>query len=213
MTEKKPIHLENRTQTGARLFSPTAARNREPIADILADLMQQNAEVLEIASGTGEHALHMCQRRPDVIWQPSDPNAESRASQEVWASESDGRMLPSLDIDTSQPAWSEGLGPYDVLFCANMIHIAPWEAALGLATGAKTLIKPSGMVVLYGPFKEGENTAPSNLEFDASLKSRDPRWGVRDLISVKHIFAKIGFSNVQRIVMPKNNLILVFQRS
>jgi len=213
MSEQKPIALESRPAEGSRQFSPSASRNREVIGEVLSGIIPQKAYVLEIASGTGEHALHMSKLRPDLTWQPSDPNPDARASQNDWAKEAKGHMLTSLNIDTSQESWANGLGSYDILFCANMIHIAPWEAALGLASAAPDLIKPKGIVVLYGPFKDSDKTAPSNLDFDVSLKSRDPKWGVRDLASVKHIFAKVGFSDCKRIVMPKNNLILVFQRS
>ncbi|WP_371396195.1 DUF938 domain-containing protein [Fretibacter rubidus] len=215
MTDKRnpPIALEDRAQDGAKLRSPSAERNRRVIAEQLSTLLPHGASVLEIASGTGEHALTMCRARHDITWQPSDPNPASRASQNAWASDVDGQMLPSLDIDTTQVDWAVRLPQYDVIFCANMIHIAPWEAALGLAVASAELVKTDGMVVLYGPFKEGQDTAQSNLDFDISLKSRDPRWGVRNLSDVKHIFAKAGFNRCDRIVMPKNNQILVFQRS
>ena len=212
-----PIHLEDRKSNGARKFSPTAARNREPIAQVLTSLLPQETRVLEIASGTGEQALHICQQRSDIIWQPSDPDDSSRASQDSWAEESGGNMRRALNIDTMQHGWDEAqalpqFAP-NFIFCANMIHIAPWEAAAGLAKGAGRLLKSGSSCVLYGPFKEGTLTAPSNLEFDKSLKSRNPAWGVRDLDDVKHIFALNGFNLHQTIVMPKNNQILVFQRS
>ena len=215
MTDKntRPIALEDRASDGAKLSSPSAERNRLVIAEQLSKLLPQKASVLEIASGTGQHAVTMCRARPDIIWQPSDPNLASRDSQNAWADNVGGRMLPSLDVDTTRVDWAAPLGQYDAVFCANMIHIAPWDAALGLATASAELVKDGGMVVLYGPFKEGADTAQSNLDFDLSLQSRDPRWGVRDLSDVKHIFAKAGFNDCVRIVMPKNNQILVFQRS
>lgn len=216
-TPKLPIHLEERQSIGARKFSPTAARNRAPIAQALLDLMPQNARVLEIASGTGEQALHICQQRADIIWQPSDPDESSRASQDSWSEESGGNMRGALNIDTTAESWEAAaalvqLAP-NFMFCANMIHIAPWEAAAGLAKGAGRLLKTGSYCLLYGPFKDGDFTAPSNLEFDASLKSRNPAWGVRDLDAVKHIFALNGFNLSQTVAMPKNNQILVFQRS
>ena len=173
---------------------------------------QKMASVLEIASGTGEHAVHNCRRRPDITWQPSDPDARSRQSQNAWAGECPGQIKSSLDIDTTLPDWWLTLGPYDALFCANMIHIAPWEAAQGMAKGAGSLIPAGGLVILYGPFKEGAGTAPSNLAFDQSLKARDPAWGVRELDSVKHIFADVGFNLTARIVMPKENRTLIFSK-
>lgn len=208
-----PIHLETRNADGPKRFSSSAARNHAVIAARLSTVLPPRARVLEIASGTGEHGFHACAARPDIIWQPSDPDVESRNSQNAWAADTKGQMLPSLSIDTTQPDWFEILPRYDAIFCANMIHIAPWEAAIGLVDGAQKLVSKNGVIVLYGPFKEGAHTAQSNLDFDASLKSRNPSWGVRDLASVKHIFAKAGFNTVARTAMPKNNLILEFSRS
>jgi len=213
MSPKDPIHLEDRTQSGARLFSPTAGRNKAPIAEAMMDYVPKGATVLEIASGSGEHGAHICALRPDVIWQASDPDAQSRASQNDWAQDCGGRMLDSLDIDTSQTGWAENIGEYDVVYCANMIHIAPWEAAIGMVSGAAHLLKPGAAFILYGPFKEGEATAESNLAFDLSLKSRNPSWGVRNLGDVKHIFSDAGFTHKARIVMPKENRMLIFTKT
>lgn len=213
MSEKLPIHLETRLEDGAKRYSSSAGRNSFVISERLSELLPKNAYVLEIASGTGEHGYHSCKKRPDIHWQPSDPDAESRDSQRAWAAELPAHMEPPLNIDTTVAGWERSLPSFESIFCANMIHIAPWAAALGLAEGASKLVKDKGLVILYGPFGEGEATAPSNLEFDESLKTRDPRWGVRDLSDVKHIFAKAGFNHKARIVMPKNNLMLVFQRS
>ena len=207
-----PIHLENRTEDGARLFSPSAGRNRADIGRVLESHLPQNARVLEIAAGTGEHAAHICGLRKDIIWRCSDPNPESRESQKSWAKDHSEQMLSSLGIDTMDENWWQGLGDFDAVYCANMIHIAPWAAALGLAQGAHTLLPPSGMVFLYGPFLEGRDTAASNLEFDSNLKRRNPEWGVRDLDSVKHIFADAGFNSVTRVVMPKENRLLIFSK-
>ncbi|MDA8708540.1 class I SAM-dependent methyltransferase [Hellea sp.] len=213
MSGKDPIHLEDRTQTGARLFSPTAGRNKAPIADAMTAYLPDGARVLEIASGSGEHGAHICTLRPDIIWQASDPDADSRASQNDWAKDCGGRMLKSLAIDTSQAGWADNLGEYDVIYCANMIHIAPWEAATGLAAGAGKLLKSGATFILYGPFKEGKDTAESNLGFDVSLKSRNPSWGVRNLDDVKHIFSHAGFTHEARIVMPKENRMLIFTKT
>ncbi len=213
MTSKDPIHLEDRIEIGARKFSPTAARNRGPIGQVLSPLIPTGSRVLEIASGTGEHALHMCQLRADLSWQPTDPDAQSRESQNDWATEASGNMAVSLDVDVTAPEWGKNLPACDVIYCANMIHIAPWAAAMGLASGAKNLLSKGQDCILYGPFKEGVDTALSNLDFDVSLKSRNPAWGVRDLEDVKHIFELHGFNLHQRTIMPKNNLVLVFKRS
>jgi len=210
---KDPIHLENREQSGARLFSPTAGRNKEPIGEVITEHLPQGAKVLEIASGSGEHGAHMCAIRPDIIWQPSDPNAESRASQDDWAKDSKGQMLPSLNINTTQMGWSDALPSFDVIYCANMIHIAPWEAAVGLVSGARKLLNLGSKFILYGPFIEGEKTAESNLRFDVTLKSRNPSWGVRNLEDVKHIFSEAGFTHTAHIVMPKENRTLIFTKT
>jgi hypothetical protein len=213
MTSKPPIHLENREQSGTRLFSPTAGRNKEPISAVISQHIPRGAKVLEIASGTGEHGAFMCGARPDIMWQPSDPNAESRASQNDWAQDCGGRMLSSLEVDTTQQEWPDRLSDLDVIYCANMIHIAPWEAALGLVNGASKLLKAGSRFILYGPFLEGGETAPSNLQFDVSLKSRNPSWGVRNLEDVKHIFSEAGFTHSARIVMPKENRTLIFTKT
>lgn len=213
MGGKDPIHLEDRAQTGARLFSPTAGRNKIPIGEVIDSHIPMGVRVLEIASGTGEHGAYMCGMRPDIIWQPTDPNAESRASQDAWANDCAARMLPSLSLDTTQPDWARELPSFDVIYCANMIHIAPWEAALGMVSGAADVLNIGGTFILYGPFQEGEDTAPSNLAFDMSLKSRNPNWGVRNLDDVKHIFSVAGFTCQARIVMPKENRTLIFTKS
>jgi len=210
---KPPIHLENREQSGARLFSPTAARNREAIGDVIIDYLPQGARVLEIASGSGEHGVHMCGLRPDIIWQTSDPNEASRASQNDWIKECSGNMLPSLNIDTTVTDWAKDLNPYDAIYCANMIHIAPWEACIGLAKGASKLLSKNRKLMLYGPILEGDETAESNLKFDETLKARNAAWGVRKLDSVKHIFNEHSFTLDARIVMPKENRTLIFTKS
>ena len=213
MSSKDPIHLEAREKSGARLFSPTAARNKTPIGKVISPYIPKGAKVLEIASGTGEHGAYMCGIRPDIIWQPSDPNAESRISQNDWAQDCGERMLPSLEIDTTAGDWAEGLSAFDVIYCANMIHIAPWEAALGLVQGASKLLNTGAAFILYGPFLEGEETAESNLQFNVSLQSRNASWGVRNLEAVKHIFSEAGFTHEARIVMPKENRTLIFTKS
>ena len=213
MPKSDPIALEDREQRGARLFSPTAGRNKTPIGEVIAPHIPQGGKVLEIASGSGEHGAHMCGLRSDITWQPTDPNAESRESQDDWAKDVDGRMLPSLSLDTTQPDWAKFLPKYDVVYCANMIHIAPWEAALGLVRGANEILPKGAKFILYGPFKEGVETAESNLAFDVSLKSRNPAWGVRNLEDVKHIFNEAGFTLTARIVMPKENRTLIFTKS
>jgi len=211
-TPANPIALEDRGSEGARLSSPSAGRNRDVIARLLEARLPENARVLEIASGTGEHALASVRARPDLLWRPSDPDAASRASIDDWAREAEGRMLPALDLDVCVDGWADPLDPFDAIFCANMIHIAPWQAALGLFAGAGARLPAGGLVLLYGPFLEGEATAPSNLDFDASLKQRDPRWGVRALDAVDAVAQAQGLTRIERVETPANNRLLVFRR-
>ena len=202
----RPIALEDRGRDGARLFSPSAGRNKAVIAEVLAARLREGATVLEIASGTGEHGAALVGRRPDVAWQYSDPDAASRASQSAWSREHSSAPL-ALDVQVGM--WWDGLERFDAIFCANMIHIAPIEAAIGLAEGAAHL---TDRVMLYGPFLRGEASAESNRDFDRSLRRRDPRWGVRELDLVKHIFAERGFTLRETLDMPANNTVLEFER-
>lgn len=207
-----PIALEERGRNGARLSSPAAARNRDVIAGLLAERLPHGARVLEIACGTGEHALACVHARPDLIWRPSDPDAESRASADDWARDAHGRILPALAIDVAAEGWADALDPFDAVYCANMIHIAPWEAGAGLLAGAGTRLPAGGLLILYGPFIEGEATAPSNLQFDQSLRRRDPRWGVRALDAVDAEAARCGFARVERVETPANNRLIVYRK-
>lgn len=209
---KNALALEDREALGRRLTSPSAGRNKEVIAETLKPLLTQDGHILEIASGTGEHGMAICDQRPDIAWQYSDPDARSRASQDDWRLDNPMQLRPALPLDMTAPDWWGGLPNYTDIFSANMVHIAPIEACYGLALGAAHLIKEDGRIFLYGPFLDGENSAPSNLDFDKSLKSRNPAWGVREQGFVKHIFAKAGFNHSDLIAMPKNNHIFVFSR-
>lgn len=202
----RPIALEDRDRDGDRLFSPSAGRNKAVIAARLSDWLPDAATVLEVGSGTGEHGAALGDLRTDVIWQYSDPDPASRRSQNAWAHEG---WPAALALDLTQSDWWQDLGRYDAVFSANMIHIAPIEAAHGLAQGASEC---SDMVIIYGPFLFGEASAPSNLDFDASLKRRDPRWGVRDLQLVKYIFEDVGFSRLESFDMPRNNHLVRLSR-
>ncbi|WP_203294257.1 DUF938 domain-containing protein [Maricaulis parjimensis] len=216
MTSSEPnktIALEQRAEDGGRLFSPSAARNRAAIADVLDVVLPRNARVLEIGSGTGEHAVAACEQRTDIFWQPSDPDESSRASQAAWADAAQGRIAPPLALDLTQDDWWDGVPACDALVCMNVIHISPWKVAQNLAAGGAALLQPGQRVFLYGPYKEGRKTAPSNLDFDASLQSRNPDWGVRELDSVIALFEAAGFVLERRIDMPANNLSLVFEKA
>jgi Protein of unknown function (DUF938) len=207
-----PTAMEDRASSGARLFSPSAARNRGPIAAKLATIFPRNATVLEIGAGTGEHGAALCEIRKDITWQPSDPDPISRSSQDEWAKDFNGRIHPSLKIDVSQPDWQNRVPEFDALYCSNVIHIAPWTVAQGLARGAAARLGQGAFAILYGPFLDGPETAASNLAFDQSLKSRNREWGVRDLQAVTALFSDAGFTLNSRTDMPSNNLMLVFER-
>ncbi|MFP4518814.1 MAG: DUF938 domain-containing protein [Oceanicaulis sp.] len=211
--DPQPVALEERSAEAARLSSPSAGRNKAIIAETLAGLLPQHARVLEIASGTGEHALACVSMRPDLFWAPSDPDPGSRNSADAWALEAGGRIAACRAIDVTATNWADDLGDFDAVFCANMIHIAPWGAAEGLFSGAALLLGAGGALHLYGPFREGSQTARSNLEFDASLKARDPRWGVRARADVETLARRCGFEPAGRIEMPANNLLLSFEKA
>jgi cyclopropane fatty-acyl-phospholipid synthase-like methyltransferase len=170
--------------------------------------------VLEIASGAGEHAVFAARALPGVLWQPSDPEAESRSSIAAWiAHENLANVLPPLAIDVRADDWGVE-GAFDAIVAINMIHIAPWEAALGLLRGAGHLLQPGGVLYLYGPFKRGrQHTAPSNEAFDRWLKERDAAFGVRDLEEVAHAAERNGLVPGEIVEMPANNLSLVFAKA
>ena len=193
--------------------APAAARNRNPIAAVLADLLPGRGLVLEIASGTGEHALHFARTFPQHDWQPSDPETAARASIESWRLEAGLPNLRSpLALDAEAPEWP--IERAEAVLCINMIHISPWAAAGGLFAGAARILPEGAPLVLYGPYLEdGVATAPSNLAFDASLKSRNRTWGIRRLADVDALAASNGFERVRRVEMPANNLILAYRKA
>ena len=208
-----PIALEDRGEDGARLFSPSAARNREPIGVELARLLPKCARVLEVASGTGEHAVHIARLRPDLVWQPSDIDDTSIASQTAWRSEAPDSIMESQHLSVTEDGWWTRFNePFDAIFCANMIHIAPWEAAKGLAAGARHNLERGGICILYGPFLKNGDGPQSNRDFDANLRSRNADWGVRELSDVKQLFALQGLELREAVAMPANNDLLVFGR-
>jgi cyclopropane fatty-acyl-phospholipid synthase-like methyltransferase len=210
---KPPIALEERRSEDARLFSPSAGRNKSDIAAALSGILPIGASVLEIGSGTGEHGIESVTQRPDLKWQFSDPDKTSRASQLAWSELSLNEFPKPLSLDMSdETSRAQITAQYDAIFSANMIHIAPISALHGLADLAAQALVDSGKMILYGPFLRGEASAPSNLAFDASLKRRNSAWGVRDLDAVKHIFAKRGFNVAKLRDMPKNNFILDLSR-
>lgn len=198
----------------ARREAPAVARNRDAILAVFERVLPRRGLVLEIASGTGEHAAHFARALPALEFAPSDPQAESRESIDAWR---DHEALPNLrravEIDVHSDEW-EIEEPLDAMFCCNMIHIAPWTAALALLRGAARRLQPDAPLVLYGPYKRGGiHTAASNEAFDASLRSRDPTWGVRDLGSVVHEAETVGLALDEIVDMPANNLCVVLRRA
>ena len=197
-----------------RRHAPATHRNRDAILSVLQHMLPASGVVLEIASGTGEHAAWFTPRLPEGLkWQPSDAEPEALAGIDAHARASGSdRVLPALHIDVTAPRWP--LARADAMFCANMIHIAPWEAAEGLFAGAARLLAPDGHLILYGPFRRhGAHTAPSNEAFDADLKARDARWGIRCLDSeVEPLAAAKGIALAEVAAMPANNFTVVFRR-
>lgn len=193
--------------------SPSTARNRDPILDVLRQVLPPAARVLELASGAGEHAVWMAAALPAVTWTPSDRDAEALASIAAWRDAAGlANVAAPLRLDAADPAtWPAG--PFDAVVCINMIHIAPWAAAEGLIALAARVLPPAGVLYLYGPYLEAEvATAPSNLAFDADLKRRDPSWGLRRREDVEALAARAGLVLRRRLAMPANNLSLVFGR-
>lgn len=194
------------------MFAPSTARNRAPILEVLARVVPEGARVLEIASGAGEHAVFLAEHLRGVIWVPSDPDAEARASIDAWRAHSGlANVLPALALEVSQSPWP--LSRADVVACINMIHISPWEATEALIAGASAILPRGGVLYTYGPYRRGgAHTAPSNESFDASLRARNPAWGVRDLEAVESTARAKGFVLDEIVDMPSNNLSLVFRR-
>ena len=196
-----------------RLFSPAAARNRAPILAVMRRVFPAEGRMLEIASGSGEHAMFLARAMPGLEWQPSDPSAEARASIADWIAHEGLANVPApLDIDVRVPDWGVR-APFDAVVAINMIHYAPWDATPALFAGAARLLSAGGVVFLYGPYRrDGKHTAASNETFEAWLKERDPSFGVRDLGEVEREAARHGFSLRESVEMPANNLSLVFAR-
>ncbi|TAD88681.1 MAG: DUF938 domain-containing protein [Alphaproteobacteria bacterium] len=196
-----------------RLYAPAVQRNREPLRDVLAEVLPASGLVLEVASGTGEHAVFFAEAFPGLTFQPTDADAEARASIDAWvALTGQGNLRPALALDAAAAEWP--ITAADAVMCINMIHIAPWAACLGLMAGAARCLSPSSPLILYGPYRrDGQHTAPSNVEFDRSLKARNSAWGVRDLEAVAAAAAAVGFAPPIITAMPANNFTLVFRRS
>jgi SAM-dependent methyltransferase len=198
---------------GARV-SPSTARNRAPILEVLKSCLPPRGLVLEIAAGAGEHAAYNAAAQPGLQWRPTDPDPEALASIAAWREHAGlSNLLPPLRLDAADPdAWP--VDRADAVVNINMIHISPWAATQGLMTGAGRVLPPGGVLFLYGPYLEADvATAPSNLAFDLSLKSRNPAWGLRRLDEVTALARRSGLTLAERVAMPANNLALVFRRA
>ena len=221
----------------ARRSAPAALRNREPIAEVLSEWLPASGLVLEIASGTGEHAVFFAERFPKLEWQPSDIHPDALQSIAAWR-EAAGlpNVLPRLVIDAGEPDWpieradavlsinmdSDSCddakptekGGFDVVLNLNMVHISPWSAALGLLDGAARVLKPGGALILYGPWLRADvETAPGNVAFDQQLRERAPEWGLRRVEDFDAAASDRGFQLEQTRAMPANNLMLLFRRA
>jgi SAM-dependent methyltransferase len=209
-------------EADGRLDAAAFHRNHEPIWAVLQKFLAgKSGDVAEVGSGTGQHVVHFAKHTPDIIWWPSDLNERHLKSIEAWRAHTGlPNIRPPLRIDLTDPAWCpamhDGSGPVELLavFCANVIHIAPWRVAEGLFAGAGRYLRSDGRLFLYGPFKrEGKHTAMSNAVFDTSLREQDVEWGVRDIADLEKLAAGVGLALIEAVPMPANNMILVFGRS
>lgn len=217
-----PNFFDPSQQAGGRLDAPAFHRNHEPIWSVLAPfLARERGNVLEAGSGTGQHVVAFARKSPGIVWWPSDYDPRHLESIEAWRSHSGlPNIRPPRFIDLSAANWgfddahSNAMSGLTAIFCANVIHIAPWNVAEGLLRNAARRLKADGRLFLYGPFKrDGAHTAPSNAAFDASLRKQNPEWGVRDVTDLDALATANGLSTASIVEMPANNLILAFERT
>ena len=212
------VVLRTRYKASMKRDAPATHRNREPILEVLQRWLPEPARVLEVASGTGQHAIFFSAAMPHLDWQPTDHDPASLESTASWVSEEgNSNVRAPVLLDASSPTWPDAiraeLGSVDAIFNANMIHISPWAVAEGLFAGAGDLLGSGGLLFLYGPFKVGgEHTSPSNASFHESLRERDPLWGVRDLERVDEVATAAGLSRIESNELPANNRLLVFRQ-
>jgi SAM-dependent methyltransferase len=195
-----------------RLYRPHVPRNRDPILDVLRRVLPPRGLVLEIASGSGEHAVHFAKGLPALTWQPTDPDAAALASIAAHRADAGLRnLLAPVRLDVIAVPWP--VERTDALVCINMIHISPWAASEALFAGAAHALRPRGIVYLYGPYRiDRRHTAPSNEAFDAQLRAQNAAWGVRDLADVTGLAKRCGFVLLETVAMPANNISVVFRR-
>jgi SAM-dependent methyltransferase len=205
-----------------RLDAPAFHRNHQPIWSVLAPYLQaRTGDVLELGSGTGQHIVEFARRAPHIMWWPSDTSEQNLKSIAAWRLFTNlANLRPPARIDLAEPNWTwHGQAPqapkrFTAIFCANVIHIAPWRVAQGLFAGAARHLAADGRIFLYGPFmKDGQHTAPSNAAFDASLRAENPEWGVRDIADLRALAEESSLILMDEGPMPANNFILIFERS
>jgi hypothetical protein len=208
-------------ETDGRLDAAAFHRNHQPIWALLDKIFgERSGEVLEAGSGTGQHAVFFARQNPDIVWWPSDFNDAHLKSISAWRAHARlDHVRAPLRIDLADPAWcpemggADGPGPLLAVFCANVVHIAPWRVAEGLFAGSSRYLRADGVLVLYGPFKrDGRHTAPSNAIFDSSLRAGNAEWGIRDIADLETLAAKAGLKLREIVDMPANNFVLVFER-
>lgn len=195
--------------------APATLRNREPIIEVLHRTLPARGAVLEVASGSGEHIVHFAGLFPQLEWQPSDASLTALASIMAWAEEASlTNLRPPMRLDASSPPEEWPLSAVDAMLCINMLHISPWAATEGLMAGAARLLPANAPLYLYGPFRQpGVPLAPSNADFDRSLKAQSPAWGLRDLEEVTRVAADAGLMRSEVVTMPANNLSVVFRKA
>jgi SAM-dependent methyltransferase len=195
-----------------KLFAPATERNREPILEVLRRVLPDSGTVLEVASGSGEHAVYFAAHLPHLAWQPSDLDDDAIGSIAAWrADDGTDNLKAPLRLDARQSVWP--LADLDAVVCINMVHIAPWAACEGLLQGAATALRPGAVLFLYGPYRVDGFTAPSNVSFDLSLRERNPQWGVRELGDIRDTAGRCGFVFEEKVEMPANNLSVVLRRA
>jgi SAM-dependent methyltransferase len=196
----------------SRETAPSAERNRQPILEVLARVLPPRGLVLEIGSGTGQHVTHFARSLPALTFQPSEVDVARHASIEAWVAEGQlSNVKPPLAFDVMKHPWP--LSAADAIVCINVIHISPWEATLALMAGAGRILPAGGVLVTYGPYmRAGAHTSPSNEAFDASLRARNARWGVRDIDKVAEVAMNEGLALAEAVPMPANNFTLVWRK-
>lgn len=203
------------TQQDRKQHAPAAERNAAAILEVLTDFLPRAGHVLEIASGTGQHGAGFARALPHIVWHPSDRSPNAHSSIRAWRNEAGAENFRApLEIDVLRAGWWDKIDRrFDALVAINLIHVAPWAATQALLEGAARLLDPGGFLFLYGPYRrDGEHTAPSNAQFDTSLRAQDPEWGVRDMDEIERAAEEQGLRLERAVEMPANNFSLILRR-